>query len=425
MYRPKPGHGLELFGKQEDVMARRTRAPKIENRTTRLKLAVRRKPYFAAIAPGISLGYRRNLGAGVWVVRGSDGHGANWTKRFAVADDHEESNEGMVLNFWQAQDRAREIARGTDEAGRPASVAEALDAYQANLAARGGLSGNATRVRGNIPSTLAAKTVSLLTAKELRAWRDGLVSRGMTPSAADRNGRALKAALNLAAADDARITNGTAWETGLARLPDAETSRNVILPDDTVRALIAAAYEVDAAFGLLVEVVAVTGARFSQLARVRVDDLQDGDAPRLMVPGSFKGKKRRSERKPLPIPTGLAHSLQQHATGRADADPLLVREDGVSWPELDREMFRAAAEKVGLDETVTPYALRHSSIVRQLLAGVPTRVVASAHDTSVPMLEKTYSRHIVGDPADALIRKSLLDTAAPAAGNVVPIGGRK
>jgi hypothetical protein len=47
------------------------------------------------------------------------------------------------------------------------------------------------------------------------------------------------------------------------------------------------------------------------------------------------------------------------------------------------------------------YALRHSNIVRQILAGVPLRVVAVNHDTSVGMLERTYSRYI-GDHADAL-----------------------
>jgi hypothetical protein len=117
-------------------MARKTRAPKIENRTSRLKLLVRRKPYYATIAPGISLGYRRNQGAGVWVVRASDGHGANWIKTFAVADDHEESNDSTVLTYWGAQDRARAIARRTEGTSRPANVAEALDAYQENLRAR-------------------------------------------------------------------------------------------------------------------------------------------------------------------------------------------------------------------------------------------------------------------------------------------------
>jgi hypothetical protein len=70
---------------------------------------------------------------------------------------------------------------------------------------------------------------------------------------------------------------------------------------------------------------------------------------------------------------------------------------------------------------VTIYALRHSSIVRQLLAGVPVRVVAVNHDTSVVMIERTYSRHI-GDYADALARVALLDiAAAPGGGNVVSI----
>ena len=53
------------------------------------------------------------------------------------------------------------------------------------------------------------------------------------------------------------------------------------------------------------------------------------------------------------------------------------------------------------------YALRHSSIVRQLLAGVPVRIVAAGHDTSVVMIECTYSQHIT-DHADAMVRGAML-----------------
>jgi hypothetical protein len=62
----------------------------------------------------------------------------------------------------------------------------------------------------------------------------------------------------------------------------------------------------------------------------------------------------------------------------------------------------------GLESKVTFYALRHSSIVRMLLAGTPTRVVAAHHDTSVLMIEKNYSAHI-SEHADALTRRTLLD----------------
>jgi hypothetical protein len=69
---------------------------------------------------------------------------------------------------------------------------------------------------------------------------------------------------------------------------------------------------------------------------------------------------------------------------------------------------------------VTFYALRHSSIVRQLLANTPIRVVATLHDTSVVMVERSYSKHIA-DHADALSRRALLNTARPVRGKVVSL----
>jgi hypothetical protein len=67
-------------------------------------------------------------------------------------------------------------------------------------------------------------------------------------------------------------------------------------------------------------------------------------------------------------------------------------------------------KSAGLDPAeVTIYALRHSSIVRQLLANTPIRVVATLHDTSVVMIERTYSKFI-NDHSDSLSRRAQLDT---------------
>ena len=75
----------------------------------------------------------------------------------------------------------------------------------------------------------------------------------------------------------------------------------------------------------------------------------------------------------------------------------------------------------GLDPTeVTIYALRHSSVVRQLLANTPIRVVATLHDTSVVMIERTYSKFIT-DHSDGLSRRALLDTARSVSENVVAL----
>jgi hypothetical protein len=143
-----------------------------------------------------------------------------------------------------------------------------------------------------------------------------------------------------------------------------------------------------------------------------------------MMPSSRKGRgQKKISRRPVPIPAGLAAKLRNTVKGRASDAPLLIKPSLAPWKKSDHSrLFVRTVRGAGLDpDEVTIYALRHSSIVRQLLAGVPVRVVAVNHDTSVVMIERTYSRHI-GDHADALARVALLDiAAAPGGGNVVSI----
>ena len=48
------------------------------------------------------------------------------------------------------------------------------------------------------------------------------------------------------------------------------------------------------------------------------------------------------------------------------------------------------------------------------------KVCAVQHDTSIAMLEKSYSAYIL-DHSDAVARRGLLDTAQPAAGTVISL----
>ena len=48
------------------------------------------------------------------MLKASDGHGAYWTKAFALADDFEDADAKTVLTFYQAQDAAKKLARGDD-----------------------------------------------------------------------------------------------------------------------------------------------------------------------------------------------------------------------------------------------------------------------------------------------------------------------
>jgi hypothetical protein len=375
----------------------------------RLKTAIRKKPYFETIAPGVSLGYRRNRSAGAWLVRAADGKGGNWTKGFAVADDVEASNPPNVLNYAEARLEAAKLARvagastsDADSSGKPALMSDAIDGYERDLTARGANKHNACQLRSYLTPKLAGKPVAMLTDSDLRNWRSDLVAvHGLKIASADRLGKSMKAALTLAARADKRITNGSEWRNGLTKLPDQNNARNVILGDDVVQAAMRTAFEVDHMLGVWCQTLSETGNRESQIKRIEVIDLQ---AARLLVPSSRKGKNRQITRKALPITPELVAHLVKLAAGKKPHDRLLppIR-------ELAKK-FRPVAKLLNLGPEITPYAFRHSSIVRMLLKGIATRLVASAHDTSVIEIERTYSRYIVSDQTEAIFRESLLRT---------------
>ena len=159
-------------------MARRVSFSALESRSARLRLKIRRRPYSGpSLARGISLMYRRNKTNGTWVLKVSDGHGAYWTKGFALADDFEDADGKTVLTFHQAQEQAKKLARGGDgNAGNtPITVDGALNAYKTDLTARSANPYNAEWPRVHLTNTLLSKPVALLAATALNKWRDGLL----------------------------------------------------------------------------------------------------------------------------------------------------------------------------------------------------------------------------------------------------------
>jgi integrase len=405
-------------------MARKISFSALESRSARLRLKIRRRPYAGpSLARGISLMYRRNKTNGTWVLKASDGHGAYWTKGFALADDFEDGDGKNVLTFYQAQDAAKRLARGEDGSGdtTPISVDGALKDYRRDLEARNANPYNAKSPRVHLTPVLLAKPVQLLNAHELKRWRDSLLGE-LAPATVNRVCRCLCAALELARQHDERIQNRQAWEVGLAGLPDAQEARNIVICDDKVREFVSAAYALDHKFGLLTDVLAITGARPSQAVRLTVDDLRDHPVrPKLMMPKSGKGggrnrSQRKAERYSVPITVQLAATLRAATRGRDQGAPLLTLSDGSSWPKHPGQHCHRLVDKVvtavGLGPEVTMYALRHSSIVRMLLANVPIRLVASLHNTSVAMIEKTYSKYIT-EHSDDISRKALLQHEEP------------
>ncbi len=312
------------------------------------------------------------------------------------------------MSFYQAQQEALRRARGSEGGDdKPVTVHEAQ--Y------------NATSVRNRLSKTMVSKMVLDLKETELRDWRNSMVAKGLKLSSANRIGKSFKAALALAAKRDKRISNGAAWKNGLKPLRAKGSNNpprdNYYLPDPTILAIVRECYVEGAEFGALIDTLAGTGVRESQVLKLWPDDLRDEDseAPRLMMPCSNKGKDRDPEHRALPITPALAGKLRARAITRGPGKPLFDRIWNLSL------RFRVALQLLGLDLSLTPYVLRHSSIIRQIRNNVPLRLNAFHHDTSTFEIERTYGRYL-NDATHDLTRKGLLaDAEAPKLDNVVKL----
>jgi hypothetical protein len=156
---------------------------KLKCRTARAALPTRTKPYYVNIARGLQLGYRRNAHHGVWTLRDARG-GGDWTRRIAIADDSAESNHETVLDFYEAQTRAHEIAgAGKDgepvKLNAPAAVGTAIDAYIADLESRGRSTANAKTVKTHLQGDPLFNRVSrCCSARSLRTSARSCASAG-------------------------------------------------------------------------------------------------------------------------------------------------------------------------------------------------------------------------------------------------------
>jgi integrase len=383
----------------------------IQTPTARARLAPQGKPYKVRLLPGVWLGYRAaQSGTGSWIVIAANGRSGYWSRAFSHADDRQKADGSAVLSYEQAANKARALARGDANAAadRPATIGEALDAYEADLTGRGRRPYNATHARIHLPDHLLAQPLSQVTSKQLRHWRDALIRTDMSPATVNRVQKAARAAFALAGRLDARAAaNAQAWRIGLELLPNASRARDAVLTDAQVREIAAAAYNVSEAFGVFVQAHAETGSRSSQLARCLVGDL-NGDV--LMIPASRKGRNGgRGGHVGIPLRPGLSARLRKAAAGRGPDSPLLTREDGGAWQAGDhKRLFAKAARAAGLEDA-TIYSLRHSSIARMLLRGLPIRLVSELHDTSSGIIERHYGRWI-SRHGDDLVRAALIDT---------------
>ena len=90
-------------------MARRIKDNELGSRQAREKLRPRGKPYWRSLEKGLHIGYRRIKGkAGTWSARHYTGKQQYEIETIGTADDFSDADGIVILDFWQAQNKARE-----------------------------------------------------------------------------------------------------------------------------------------------------------------------------------------------------------------------------------------------------------------------------------------------------------------------------
>ena len=165
-------------------MARTVRDANLEKREARRRLVVRGKPHYRVMEEGLHLGYRRlKAGAGNWVVRHYVGEQKYEVETIGPADDLSDADGEKILNFSQAQTKARElmVARANKAAGKtgPITVRVAVESYIEFLKAkRKSASYSEYAANAFILPVLGETEVPDLTKDQIENWHHELAKAG-------------------------------------------------------------------------------------------------------------------------------------------------------------------------------------------------------------------------------------------------------
>ncbi|WP_070152066.1 tyrosine-type recombinase/integrase [Sphingobium phenoxybenzoativorans] len=416
-------------------MARLGKEERIDQRASRLRLKPRHLPYWRTVSEGLHIGYYRGKREGSWFARYRPaGSSRDYVKtKLGKCDDLIDADGEGILDWKQALAECNKWIdglHGDDEQPKDLhlTIRDVVVAHIADRDAR-----DSEKARRPIRSTASSKLkphvlndevlsrilLVELNESDLRNWQRRLVQ--LKGSSKQRVMAELKAALNSVYEEKRRalppdfairIKHGLKPVFAEASQSESVAREGQVLDDDMVRKIVktAKAKDADGDFAMVVMLMAATGARFAQLVRMRVADVQL-DQNRLLVPASRKGKGKAKSAIRVAVSKDVVDALRIYCADRLAGDILLERwhhrQTGpIAWERINRQPWKTPSEmrrlwKKLVDELkipdVVPYALRHSSIVRAIKAGLPIRLVAATHDTSVAMIERHYARWITDD----------------------------
>lgn len=434
-------------------MARTVQDVRLDNRSSRVRLEPRKKPYYRLIEQGRHIGYYRGSRGGSWLARTSlDGRYVQ--EKIGAADDVRDANGIDVLSFAQAQAKARDwfdMQAQLEHGGPvgPYSVSQACEDYLADYLRRSGKDVNARGKLDRVKETLGKIEVAKLKTKQIKDWHTSLAesapltrsqsideatgqrrvrqidmedhdARRRRKASANRLLTVLKAVLNHAfqhPPEGVAVPSRTAWEA-VKPYREADAPKVRYLTDaEAVRLINACPTD----FRAMVTAALLTGCRYGELCRLKVRDF-DGRAKVLHVQSSKSGQPRS-----VALPEeGVAH-FEQLSLGKAGDQLLLTRGDGGPWLAAHQSRrMNAASDAAKISPRASFHILRHTYGSRLAMAGAPMAVIAAQLGHSGTRMTERHYAHLgpsyVADTVRALFGDFGL---AKPSGNVVAMATAK
>lgn len=410
-------------------MARTVRSQELGSRAARLRKPASHEPYWAAVAEGMHLGYRKGAKSASWIARFRGKDGSYRKAVIAQADDVLDADGIRTLSFAQAQERARAwfATQAKVDAGIVATdrctVAQAVEDYLAWFRPRRrSVEMTTTTVNAFILPEFGKTELSRLTTNQIRKWHEQLASdlprsrgaSGSKPgrrsvdlsdpevvrrrrSTANRILTVLKAVLNHAFREG-RAESDAAWRR-VRPFRSVDGTKIRFLNEDEIRRLVAAS---PPDLADLVRAALFTGCRYGELASLQVGDF-DPAANTIHIRQSKSGQPRH-----VFLSDEAARLFVRLCEGRERSETLLLDASGSPWRRWHQHRpIVAACAKAGIKPAISFHILRHTHASQLALRGTPLMVIAAQLGHADTRMAERHYAHLTTSYVAQTIRTNL------------------
>ena len=425
-------------------MAQKMRDAQLEKRTNRLKLPLRERKY-KVLDTGVALSYRRTSeDFGTWAVRLALADGKYTLETLGTADDYADANGETILSFGQAQAKALKRHKEIQQAGgiikSATTVQEAADYYLEWFRAHSkSIATTENTIKAHILPTFGETRLTELKTEKIKAWQTRLATKAARKRT--RNGAAVAHRAKPETDDEKRSRKSTAnriltvfkamlnkaYEDGLVSTNDAwkrvkpfadvdEPVIRFLKPEEATRLINACPED----FRRLIKAALVTGARYSELAGMKVEDYSP-DTRQIFIRPSKSGKGRH-----VPLTMEGAALFTTCTDGKIGDSLIFQRKDGVAWGKnYQVRPLLEACNVARITPSVGFHELRHTYASFLANAGADLLTISKLLGHADTRITSRHYAHLCDKTLRNAVEKYLPELGAEPVSKVTPINAKR